>query len=136
MGARSLDALRLGSASTRHVVRMVSMIMRKCLHAWVPFCLACGSEAAPSRFGPPAPGGGDGAGGTLIVGSTGAGGAGIVTPITDAGGGGRDASGIITTLPPGFTRTEVGGYQLGAAIASGVDAGGTGTGTGNCGNIL
>jgi fibro-slime domain-containing protein len=42
-------------------------------------------------------------------------------------------------LPPGFTKTEVGGYLLGAAIANGVDAGGFGgggTGNDNCGNIL
>jgi len=115
---------------------MVSMIMRKYLYAWVPFCLACGSEAAPSRFSPPALAGGDGAGGTLIVGSTGAGGAGIVPPVTDGGGARPDGAVIITTLPPGFTRTEVGGYQLGASIANGVDAGAVGTGTDNCGNIL
>jgi fibro-slime domain-containing protein len=47
-----------------------------------------------------------------------------------------EAATIITTLPPGYTKTEVGGYQLGAALDTGMDAGvGAMNGT-NCGNIL
>jgi fibro-slime domain-containing protein len=45
---------------------------------------------------------------------------------------------IIDTLPPGFTKTEVGGYQLGGSLAGGSDAGtaaDAGT-SANCGNIL
>jgi hypothetical protein len=123
---------------------MVSMIMRKYFYAWVLFCLSCGSEAQPSRFvGPTLAGGGSdiigptGAGGSTSGGSTSSGGSGIVVPDA-AVGGERDASVIITSLPPGFVQTEVGGYKLGASIANGLDGGlpGGGTGNDNCGNIL
>ncbi len=81
--------------------------------------------------------GGSGAGGGLTTGTSGAAGAGIVVPPSE---GGSDAAVIVTSLPPGYTQTEVGGYLLGAPLANGVDAGGraggSGNGTENCGNIL
>jgi len=80
--------------------------------------------------------------------TTGAGGTGIIivppTPdasADDSSGGhvGKDAE-IITTLPPGFTATEIGGFKLGAALGDGSDAGaGVDAGASsneNCGNIL
>jgi fibro-slime domain-containing protein len=105
------------------------------LHSWVLVCLACGSQSQ-SRFVDTAAGDGTGgAGGGIIVG-TGAGGSGIVPPPRmDAGT--EDAAVIVTTLPPGFTQTEIGGYKLGAALDTGVDAGAGGPTNGtNCGNIL
>jgi fibro-slime domain-containing protein len=114
------------------------MNMRELLCAFASVCLACGSQQE-SRFGS-TQAGGDGAGGTLIVGSgggTGAGGSGIVTNPMD--GGGTDGPVIIDTLPPGFTKTEVGGFMLGGSLANGTDAGtaaDAGSGTTNCGNIL
>ena len=120
------------------------MIMRKYFYASVFLCLACGSEAQQSRF----VGSGDGVGGNGIIGSTssggstgtggsiGAGGSSIAVP--DAAGTARDGAVITTSLPPGFTQTEVGGYMLGPSLANGLDGGtaGGGTGSDNCGNIL
>jgi fibro-slime domain-containing protein len=121
---------------------MVSMIMRKYFVAWAFLCLACGSEGQPSRF----IGSGDGVGGNGIIGSTGSGGSTIAGSSTGAGGSGiafpdaavgaKDASVIVTSLPPGFTQTEVGGYMLGPSLANGSDAGSSGGGNDNCGNIL
>jgi len=60
----------------------------------------------------------------------------------DGGGSAGMGGGVITSLPPGFVGTEIGGYQLGAALASGGAGGSTGSGgaggngTSNCGNIL
>jgi fibro-slime domain-containing protein len=79
--------------------------------------------------------------------TTGAGGSGIVIVPRDSGGGSDDGSGrigrdaeIITTLPPGFTAAQIGGFKLGAALGDGSDAGvGADAGAGsneNCGNIL
>ena len=61
-----------------------------------------------------------------------------------AGSGGSGVQ-IITMLPAGFTGTEIGGFQLGEALAGGGSGGSTGTGgsggssapaNGNCGNVL
>src|SRR5947208_1435820 len=111
-------------------------IMRKYSYAWLTFCLACGSQAE-SRFNDTTTIGSGGAGGTGIIDPTGAGGSGIVAP-GPKDSGTPDAPVIITTLPPGFTQTEVGGFKLGGALTgtdagSGVDAG---SGNDNCGNIL
>jgi fibro-slime domain-containing protein len=119
---------------------MVSGIMHKSIHAWVVVCLACGSQGE-SRFPGASVGGnagGDSTGG-IITGSSGSGGSGgapIVPPpgTMDAGQGG---GAIIGSLPPGYTKTEVGGFLLGGALGEGSDAGHAGgTGNDNCGNIL
>ncbi len=113
--------------------------MRSHLCALLPLFVACGSQTE-SRF-LPTQAGADGAGGTIIVGSGGAGGAGgsdiVTTGPSDSGA--ADGPVIITTLPPGFTQTEVGGYSLGGSLAGGTDAGSAvdaGSGTTNCGNVL
>jgi fibro-slime domain-containing protein len=115
------------------------MNMRSHLCALLPLCVACGSQTE-SRF-VATQAGGDGAGGTIIVGTGSAGGAAgtdIVTMgPTDSGT--ADGPVIITMLPPGFTQTEVGGYLLGGALAGRTDAGSAadaGSGTTNCGNVL
>jgi fibro-slime domain-containing protein len=63
---------------------------------------------------------------------------------TGVGGGSGGAGQVVTSLPAGFTQTDVGGYKLGAPLSAGgaAGAGGTGAGgapsatTGNCGNVL
>jgi len=117
------------------------MTMRK--YVWVSLlgCVACGSGDPPLRDVGADSGVGVTTGGTGGAGATGgtggmggAGGTGaIVIPpgLTDAS---TDA-GIITSLPPGFTATEVGGYKLGVPLGDGTDAGAS-TGNSNCGNIL
>ena len=67
-------------------------------------------------------------------------------PPGTGGGGGSSAGGpanqVIAELPAGFTQTDIGGYQLGAAIVAGaggpgMSGGGSGGAmSGNCGNIL
>ncbi len=68
-----------------------------------------------------------------MIGSGGTAGSAIVVPPSD---GGREAAVVVTSLPPGYMQTEVGGYQLGSSLVNGVDAGATGTSNENCGNIL
>jgi fibro-slime domain-containing protein len=58
-------------------------------------------------------------------------------------GGDTPANQVIAQLPAGYTQTDIGGYQLGAAVVAGAGApgmsgGGSGGGamSGNCGNIL
>ena len=54
-------------------------------------------------------------------------------------GGDGPANQVVTQLPAGFTQTDIGGYQLGAAIVAGAGAPGMSNGgamSGNCGNIL
>src|SRR5258708_38948074 len=109
-------------------------MMRWHFHSWMLVCLACGSQAQ-SRFGDATSTGdgtGTGAGGSI---GTGAGGSGIVVPPRDMDAA-AEAATIVTTLPPGYTKTEVGGYQLGAALDNGVDAGAGAMNGTNCGNIL
>lgn len=92
-----------------------------------------GSGGAGGGAGTPAANGGGG-GITLNVGGTASGGGG-------AANGDGDPGKVIMSLPPGFTASELGGYQLGdsldAAGAGGTAgaAGGSGA-NGNCGNIL
>ena len=86
--------------------------------------LACGGAPGPSEVGGSAANsssvGGSGSGGgitlTMLGGTTG----------TTQGGGnsGGDSPGnqVITKLPDGFTQTDIGGYQLGAAIVAGAGA--------------
>src|SRR5687767_680392 len=114
------------------------MTMRNCVWVWLLGCVACGASDVPLRDNGAdagvggaggATGGTGGAGGMGGAGGTGA----IVIPpgLADAS---ADA-GIITSLPPGFTATEVGGYKLGVPLGDGTDAGAS-TGNSNCGNIL
>ncbi len=80
-----------------------------------------------------------GATGPVGTGNTGSGGAGtIIVPPDGAGGGDAGPEGgIITTLPDGYTSTDVGGFQLGDALSA-ADGGATTPpdGNGACGNIL
>jgi hypothetical protein len=104
---------------------------------------ACGGSAAESSVsgtatGPNAPGSAGAA--NLNVGV--ANGAGAAS--NSATGGASDgASQVITSLPAGFTMTDVGGYKLGAALSAGgagamqgAGGGTAGTKGGNCGNVL
>src|SRR5258708_14303913 len=70
-------------------------------------------------------------GASMTAGSTaGAGGSGVIVVHTNTdasvdgsvGRAGRDAE-IITTLPPRFSASEIGGFMLGAALGDGSDAG-------------
>src|SRR5262245_62091503 len=118
--------------------------MRKHFYAWVLSCLACSSSEPRSiggnggASGNPAIGGSVGAGGSVGVGgSAQAGSPGFL--IGGAPGNTNEAGTgpvIITSLPPGFTKTEMGGYLLGAALGNGADAGGSSHGNENCANIL
>ena len=114
--------------------------MRNCVYVWVLVCVACSS--APERQAPivvrqtggasgaAGAAGFSGSGGSSIAGS---GGSISVDPPSDSGA--RDAE-IITTLPDGFTQTEIGGFKLGMPLeGAGVDAGSTGE-NGACGNVL
>jgi fibro-slime domain-containing protein len=80
-----------------------------------------------------------GVGGDSSSVGTGAGSSGIITP-PDGTGGGADAgpeAGIIMTLPPDFTPTDVGGFQLGDPLSA--PDGGVlppPANSGTCGNIL
>ena len=55
-----------------------------------------------------------------------------------------NAGQVVTSLPPSFTATDVGGYHLGATLVSGgtsgtggaTGAGGAGVKSGNCGNVI
>lgn len=97
---------------------------------------------------PVAGSGSGGAGGETASPATGGGGridlniGGIANGGGAAAGGEADPGKVITSLPPGFTASELGGYQLGASLDGGPSAGGsTGAGggsgaNGNCGNIL
>jgi fibro-slime domain-containing protein len=82
---------------------------------------ACGGGGTQSTFGPSGAGGANAStttmGSTTTVGSPGAGGS-IIANIPDGGfaGGSADGGRIIGTLPPGFTKTEAGGYKLGDPI--------------------
>jgi fibro-slime domain-containing protein len=118
--------------------------MRKCLYVWVLACAAAGCST-PERQAPiivkqtggaagtAGDGGVSGVGGLGGVGGGGTAGTIAVDPPRD--GGARDAE-IITTLPPGFVQTEIGGYKLGAPLDSvGMDAG-SGEENGACGNVL
>jgi fibro-slime domain-containing protein len=57
-------------------------------------------------------------------------------------GGGPGAGQVITSLPAGFTQTDVGGYKLGAPLSAGSTSGSGGAGgttgamAGNCGNVI
>jgi len=89
-----------------------------------------------------------GSGGTASLPSAGSGGSGIDLSVggstdrggDDAGGGTGNMGKIVQTLPAGYTATDIGGYERGAALdPTGDDgAGGEGSGedNGNCGNIL
>lgn len=71
-------------------------------------------------------------------GSNSSGGNGIILPPdTNGGGDAGPEGGIITTLPSGFTATDVGGFQLGEALSS-PDGGAINppANNGTCGNIL
>lgn len=107
---------------------------------------ACGGSAAQSSV----------AGGTAAGSSTSTSGgaanlnvgmaSGAGAPSSSGAGGASDgASQVITSLPAGFTMTDVGGYKLGAALGgggngamqgSGGGGGAAGTLGGNCGNII
>ncbi len=61
----------------------------------------------------------------------------------DGGGGGKDPAHVaVTTLPPGFKATDIGGFQLGGKVEGGAGTSSSGTGGGggapggDCGNIL
>jgi fibro-slime domain-containing protein len=116
------------------------MTMRKCVWMLVLSCGACGDSGPPIRDtsgmedsgGIVITGGAGGEGGA--AGTGGAGGAGAILTPPDSGGLTVD-SGIITSLPPGFTATEVGGYRLGIPLGDGSDAG-VATGNSTCGNLL
>lgn len=122
----------------------VSTTMHKYVYASVLLlCVGCsidtGDPRVLSNAGAAGSGnrGGNGVGG--IGGIAGAGGsAGSIVGTNPTDGGATDAATIVTTLPPGFTQTEVGGYQLGTPLAdgAGVDAGATGNSNGACGNII
>jgi fibro-slime domain-containing protein len=114
------------------------MTMRKYLSALLLSSLACGDGEPPLRETSGTAGSG---GGVITVGGGGAGGGGsgsggtgaiVITPSDAAG---VPDSAIITSLPPGFTATEVGGYKLGVPIGDGSDAG-ISTGNMTCGNVL
>ena len=119
--------------------------MRKSFYAWGLLALACSTEAADrgegSSFDSTATttAGPTTTGDITTVGTGGTGGSSIVmVPVMDAASG-RDANEIITTLPPGFTAAQVGGWKLGGELGLGSDAGGSTTDPGaglNCGNIL
>jgi fibro-slime domain-containing protein len=124
--------------------RWVRVIIRygvmRCALAAMVLLPACG-ESAESRVA--ASGGSatsDGGGPSLdIVGSIG-GASGSSGNAAESSGGSQ----VVTSLPAGFTQTDIGGYQLGAALttnggggtAGGGSAGGSGAKTGNCGNVL
>jgi fibro-slime domain-containing protein len=97
-------------------------------------CVACsdaaaGGGAATGGFGP----GEDGSAGTLGDGGTGA--VELDTGSPDAGD--ESDAGIITTLPPGFTQAEIGGFKLGASLGDGTGAdAGSNPGNEACGNVL
>jgi fibro-slime domain-containing protein len=116
--------------------------MRNCIYVWGLLCAAC--SATPERQAPiivkqtggAAGAAGDagfsGVGGAGAAGIAGAGGTISVDPPSDSGT--RDAE-IVTSLPPGFTQTEIGGYKLGSSLeGGGVDAGSGENGA--CGNVL
>jgi fibro-slime domain-containing protein len=118
--------------------------MRKHFDAWLLFCLACSSDPSPRSAGPsggaggnPVIGGSAGAGGSVVAGGSAAAGSPGST-IVGAPGTKEAGTGpvIITSLPPGFTKTETGGYLLGAALGNGADAGRVSNGSENCANIL
>jgi fibro-slime domain-containing protein len=92
------------------------------------------SGSAPLRSN-----GGSSGEGAVGTGNTGNGGNGtIIVPPDGAGGGdGGPDSGIITTLPMGFTATDIGGFQLGEALSA-PDGGAIAppANNGTCGNIL
>jgi fibro-slime domain-containing protein len=109
-----------------------------------------GSAPAPATSGGSAAGGGGvspsaGVGGASSGsgGSVAATGGGIaLAPLGGSGGevaaAGGDSGKVVTSLPPGFSPAELGGYQLGAPIAAPGGAGGAGSEAlnGNCGNVL
>jgi fibro-slime domain-containing protein len=112
---------------------------------------ACADRADTPDHGtvttPPATAGSGGAGGGSAAPVSGAGGGidlnigGTASGGSGAAGGDGDPGKVITSLPPGFTGSELGGYQLGdsldAAGAGGSGGAGGGAGAnGNCGNIL
>lgn len=109
--------------------------MRKYVWVLLLGCVACGDGDPPLRDIGPGSGGAattgatGGAGGSGGAGGTGA----IVIPPSDAAG--VPDSPVITSLPPGFTPTEVGGYKLGIPLGDGADAG-LSTGNATCGNVL
>ncbi len=118
--------------------------MRKCFYAWAACCVACGSTNE-SRFLTGGAGGDTSGGGSIQVTTgtstgtgtvTGAGGSGVVVPPDTRDAGGTKESGVIATLPPDFTRTEVGGFKLIGDLGSDGGTGDPSTGTDNCGNIL
>jgi len=110
------------------------MTMRKCLYAWV-LCVGCAGNSDPPLRDVGRMEETGGAAGAGI--SIGAGGAGPIVPpsVEDAG---PPDVGIFTSLPPGFTATEVGGYKLGIPIGDGAgnDAGTAPTDNRACGNVL
>jgi fibro-slime domain-containing protein len=116
--------------------------MHKYIYVWVLACAACSStpeRQAPiivKQTGGAAGAAGDagfsGVGGAGPGGAAGSGGTIAVDPPRDSGP--RDAE-IVTSLPPNFTQTEIGGYRLGAPLeGGGVDAGNNENGA--CGNVL
>jgi len=111
------------------------MTMRKWICAWLLGCVACGSSDPPLRdTGDADVGSGGNTGGAGGSDPGGAGGTGaIIIPSNDAAA--IPDSPIISSLPPGFTPTEIGGYKLGTPLGDGSDAGSSG-GTTTCGNIL
>jgi fibro-slime domain-containing protein len=92
---------------------------------------ACGSSDSGLLDGSSGRGGGGGSGGSLML-SPGGG-------TTDDGEGGAPDGAPPGTLPPGFTKTDVGGYKLGQPITdddgSGVGGAGPDTGQG-CGTVI
>jgi fibro-slime domain-containing protein len=111
--------------------------MRNHVYAWVLACGACsaagGNVGATDFTGGSAGSAADGGAGA-VGGVGGSAGTVIITEPPDSGG--KDAA-IITSLPPGFVGTEIGGYKLGAALGDGTGAQDAGTaGNEDCGNIL
>jgi fibro-slime domain-containing protein len=110
--------------------------MREYVYACLLVCAACSAsgEPLPGAIVHRGSGGTAGsAGNTSDVDSGdlgGVGGAISVPPPSDSGG--KDAE-VVTTLPPGFVQTEIGGYQLGEALGNG---GGIDAGNEDCKNIL